>query len=201
MDSLHCFCLCGYIRQKTFTLTLCLLEEFGSSTISHLFRKRLIHNVFLKWKTPQCYISDMFSKEHNIEKHQNTILAGTANHTLTDISVKPIYRAFLKYQLYSMLFGTVSLLDLAFNFSNLMFTLGESWRCPLTDMPYGGRDTYMLVAAGVWGRRVSFSQFHEWKGYSANGREYGVWGPASHTCTFPDLLPPLGPYLIFRESG
>ena len=30
-----------FIREKTFILTPCLLEEFGSSTISHLFRNRL----------------------------------------------------------------------------------------------------------------------------------------------------------------
>ncbi len=31
-----------FIREKTFALTPYLLEELGSSTISHLFRKRLI---------------------------------------------------------------------------------------------------------------------------------------------------------------
>ena len=31
-----------FIREKTFTLTPCLLEEFGSSTISQLFRKCLM---------------------------------------------------------------------------------------------------------------------------------------------------------------
>ncbi len=30
------------IREKNFTLIPCLLEELGSSTISHLFRKRLM---------------------------------------------------------------------------------------------------------------------------------------------------------------
>ena len=33
------------IREKNFTLITCLLEEFGSSTISHLFRKRLLGTV------------------------------------------------------------------------------------------------------------------------------------------------------------
>ncbi len=31
-----------FTREKTFTLIPCLLEEFGSSTISHLFRKHLL---------------------------------------------------------------------------------------------------------------------------------------------------------------
>ncbi len=39
---LHSYAKFPVIREKNFTLIPCLLEEFGSSTISQLFQKRIL---------------------------------------------------------------------------------------------------------------------------------------------------------------